>query len=140
MESSPACWAAYCQVLEREYSTPELLAVHRLSVDSYAVQHPGGSSRQAVQSVGFHLVRLYFFLEQGLPAKHAHAAMLRVSKTKANMFRLDRPASLGDLTAADVLAAEGVSAHAEAVRRWAASAWHAWGEHHSTVRQWASAA
>ena len=140
MESSPACWAAYGQVLEREYTTPDLQAVHRLSVDTYAVQHPGGSSRQAIQSVGVHLVRLYFFLERGLSAEHANAAMLRVGKIKASMFRLDRPASLGDVTVVDVLAAESVSAHAEAVRRWAASAWHAWREHHATVRQWASMA
>ncbi|MDZ7628938.1 MAG: DUF5946 family protein [Parvularculaceae bacterium] len=37
--------------------------MHRLSVDAYAVQHPGGASRQAIQSVGLHLARLYIQLE-----------------------------------------------------------------------------
>jgi len=86
-----------------------------------------------------HLVRLCFFLERGLTAEDANAAMLRVGKTRARMFRLRRPASLGDITVAEVLAAEGEAAHAEAVRQWAASAWHAWHEHHPTVRQWADA-
>lgn len=52
LESSPACWAAYGQVLAREYGTPALMDVHRLSVDACAVQHPGGHSRQAIRTVG----------------------------------------------------------------------------------------
>ena len=32
MESSPACWAAYGEVLAREYSDPAYFQVHRLSV------------------------------------------------------------------------------------------------------------
>lgn len=140
MESSPACWAAFGQVLAREYSTLALQAVHRLSVDAYAIQHPGGSSRQAIQSVGLHLVRLCLLLERGLPAEYANAAMLRAARTKSNMFHLVRTASLGDITVVDVLAAEGEVAHSDTVRGWADSAWHAWSEHHPTARRWADAA
>jgi hypothetical protein len=137
MESSPACWHAFGQVMAREYGNRELFAVHRLSVDSYAVQHPGGSSRQAVQSVGVHLARLCLFLEGGLSAEQANAAMLRVGEGKGAMVQLARPASLGAVTVADVLAAEGPEAHAETVRRWARAAWEAWAEHHDLVREWA---
>jgi hypothetical protein len=139
MESSPGCWRAYGEVLAREYGNPRLFAVHRLSVDSYAVQHPGGDSRQAIQSVGVHLVRLCLFLERGLSPEEANAAMLRAGKGKAEMFRLPRPASLGAVTVADVLAAPDDEAHTTAVRRWARSAWESWAEHHQTVRAWASA-
>lgn len=66
MESSAGCWRAFGEVLAREYGNPKLLAIHRLSIDAYAVQHPGGASRQAVQSVGVHLARLCLFLERGL--------------------------------------------------------------------------
>lgn len=140
MESSPGCWAAFGVVLAREYSSPSLAAVHRLSVDTYAVQHPGGDSRQAIQSVGVHLVRLCLFLERGLGAEEANAAMLRVGKTKHAMFHLPRPPTLGVITVADVLAATDEAAHSEAVRNWAGSAWRAWEEHHETVRKWAGAA
>ena len=58
MESSPACWAAYGEVLAREYSDQAFYAVHRMSVDTYAVQHPGQPSPQTIQSVAVHLIRL----------------------------------------------------------------------------------
>jgi hypothetical protein len=139
MESSPGCWHAFGQVLAREYGNARLFAVHRLSVDSYAVQHPGGESRQAIQSVGVHLVRLCLFLEHGLSPEAANDAMLRVGKTKAGMFKLARPESLGEVTVADVFGARDDDAHEAQVRRWAASAWQAWAVHHDTVRSWAKA-
>jgi hypothetical protein len=140
MESSPGCWRAFGQVLAREYSDPALLAVHRLSVDSYAVQHPGGDSRQAIQSVGVHLARLCLFLERGLSPEQANEAMLRIARTKSSMFKLVRPRSLGTITVADVLAAGGPEQHVEAVMAWAGSAWDAWSVHHETVRLWADPA
>jgi hypothetical protein len=140
MESSPACWRAFGEVLAREYGEPGLHAVHRVSVDSYAVQHPGGDSRQAIQSVGVHLARLCLFLERGLSPAQANAAMLRIGSTKSSMFKLERPDSLGAITVVDVLAAGDGERHAEMARRWARSAWEAWSDHHEIVRRWADAA
>lgn len=50
MTSSPACWRLFGELLAAEYSDPDLIVTHRLSVDTYAIQHPGGQSRQAIQS------------------------------------------------------------------------------------------
>jgi hypothetical protein len=47
MESSPGCWASYGEVLVREYTEPSYFGVHRLTVDAYAVQHPGVRRRKA---------------------------------------------------------------------------------------------
>ena len=138
MESSPGCWQAFGQVLEREYGNPELMPVHRLSVDAYAVQHPGGESRQAIQSVGVHLARLCLFLEGHLAPAEANDAMLRIARRKSDMHRLARPAWLGTVTVADVLVAREAESHRAAVQRWAASAWQAWSAHHDTVRRWAT--
>ena len=44
MEASPGCWHVYGQVLARDYTDPFLRAVHRLTTDTYAVQHPGRPS------------------------------------------------------------------------------------------------
>lgn len=140
MESSPGCWRAFGEVLAREYGDRDLFAVHRLTVDAYAVQHPGGDSRQAIQSVGVHLVRLCLFLEQGLNPEDANAAMLRVGETKASMFKLPRPQSLGPVTVADVLATDSKEAHARVVRQWATSAWQAWEASHEVIRRWAGSA
>ena len=56
MLSSSGCWKAYGELLAREYENPMLFgAVHRLTVDAYALQHPGDpSDRRARQSVWVH--------------------------------------------------------------------------------------
>lgn len=136
MESSPACWAAYGQVLSREYSDMTLLPTHRLSVDAYAVQHPGQPSRQSIQSVGVHLIRLCWILERDLPPERANQAMLAAGKIKHTFSWLEPPASLGTVTVRDVVQTDGAAAHTAAVRRWAQSAWDAWAPHHAVVREW----
>lgn len=65
MRSSPACWARFGEILAREFSDPAYFALHQLTVDAYAVQHPGGADRRAIQSVGLHLMTLCMVLEEG---------------------------------------------------------------------------
>lgn len=136
MESSPGCWAVYGEVLAREYSDPTYYEVHRLSVDAYAVQHPGSPSRQSIQSVGVHLIRLCLFLEHGLSAEDANDAMLEAAKLKHTFTWLEPPESLGSITVADVARARTAAEHKQAVRAWAQSAWDAWSSHHDTIRSW----
>lgn len=136
MASSPGCWAVYGEVLAREYSDPGYFETHRLTVDTYAVQHPGSTERQSIQSVGVHLIRLCLFLEEGLAAEHANAAMLEAGKRKRSFTWLEPPPSFGALTAADVVKAGSVSEHKRVVRAWAESAWEAWSIHHGQIRAW----
>jgi len=114
MESSPGCWATFGRVLAREYSDPQFFETHRLTVDSYAVQHPGRPSRQSIQSVGVHLVRLCLFIEHELAPEEANSAMLAAARRKSEYFWLEPPASLGVLTVADDEIAIGIR-HIEAV-------------------------
>jgi len=140
MESIPGCWAAFGRVLAREYEDQRYFAVHRLTVDAYAVQHPGVPSRQSIQSVGVHLVRICLFLERGLAPDMANDAMLAAAKHKAQYHWLEPPTSLGSLTVADVEAATGINEHTSVVRSWASQMWEVWSPYHSTVRSWADAA
>jgi len=137
MASSPGCWAAYGEVLQREYSDPELMTVHRLSVDAYAAQHPGTPSRQSIQSVGLHLVRLYLQLEGEVATPKANDAMLVLGRFKKEMIWLEPPESLGDVTVADVVPCKGREEHKAAVRRWAQSVLAAWSVHRPTLERWA---
>jgi hypothetical protein len=136
MGSSPACWAAYGEVLAREYSDPAYFQVHRLSVDAYAVQHPGRPGPQAIQSVAVHLIRLCLLLERGLPMARANDAMLKASEREDLYVWLEPPASRGSVTVGDVAGAQEPDAHMAVVRRWAVSAWQAWEPHHGTIRSW----
>ncbi len=138
MASSPGCWSVYGQVLAREYSDTSYFEVHRLTVDTYAVQHPGSTDRQSIQSVGLHLIRLCLFLEHGLTAKNTNNAMLEAGKRKHSFIWLERPKSLGSITTADVAATKSVDEHKTMVRAWAQDSWEAWSMHHSIIRSWLS--
>ena len=136
MTSSPGCWAVYGEVLAREYTNPEYFQVHRLTVDAYAVQHPGATDRQSIHSVGVHLIRLCLFLEHDLTPENANDAMLETAKNKQHFTYLTPPSSLGDITAADIARASNVSEHKALVYKWAQCAWDAWSAHHDTIRSW----
>lgn len=137
MKSSPGCWSAYGEVLAREYTDPAYFAVHRLTVDAYAVQHPGSSTdRQSMQSVGLHLVRLCLVFEHGLEPERANQAMLEAGRSKHLFTWLEPPDSVGAITVADVVGATTVAEHHELVRAWARGAWEAWWDHHGTIRSW----
>jgi hypothetical protein len=125
--------------MAREYATPELMDVHRLSVDAWAVQHPGDGSRRAIQSVGLHLARLMVQLDQGLSGREANAAMLRFAARKFELPELP-PRTSYSVTVADVVEAEAPAAHRTAVRRWARAVWADWADQHQFVRQWSVSA
>lgn len=136
MESSAGCWHVYGQVLSREYGDPAFGSRHRLTVDSYAVQHPGRPSAQAIQSVCLHLMSLCLVLERGLDVAYATRVMGAATRTKERFLWLTPPTSLGAITVSDVIGVATAVQHEEKVRAWAGGAWRAWAEHHATVRGW----
>src|SRR5439155_5676888 len=109
---------------------------HRITVDAYAVQHPGQPSPQTIQSVALHLISLCLVLEGGYPMNLATAAMQASAKNKRRFVWLSPPESRGAITVADVLATTTALEHKSTVRRWAESAWGAWSLHQSTIREW----
>lgn len=148
--SAPGCWALYGEVLGREYGEFNYPDVHRLCVDTYAVQHPrpisaGGDNpseslnRKAIQSVAVHLVAIYYTLERGLNSQQALNAIRRLVAAGNSYQELDPPSFAGCLTIVDVARppAVDVEEHSKRVRAWAESVWQAWSAHHDTVRRWA---
>ncbi len=136
MESSPGCWQIYGQVLSREYSDRAFATWHRLTVDAYAVQHPGLESRQAIQSVCVHLMSLCLVLERGVDPAYATRAIGQAVKAKGRYVWLSPPTSVGEVTVVDVAQKATAEEHARAVRAWAASAWAAWAPYRDLVRGW----
>lgn len=107
-----------------------------MTVDAYAVQHPGSASPQAIQSVAVHLCRLCVILENSFSIEHANDVMLAIQKVEHQFRWLEPPRSRGEITVADVLAAPTADEHLRQVERWAKSCWAAWAEHHPTIRGW----
>jgi hypothetical protein len=134
--SSPGCWAAYGEVLAREYEDSGFRAVHRLTVDAYALQHPGEESPQAQNSVGIHLSRMALIFGRGWSVEEANRAMVAITAKKTRYPWLIPPRHRGELTVRDILAARRPAEHCAAVERWADSVWTAWHEHHAEVLSW----
>jgi Family of unknown function (DUF5946) len=135
--ASSGCWAIYGTVLAREYGEWQMPAVHRLTVDTYSVQHPGKPSRHCIQSAAGHLIGLFVVLELGWPPALATQAIGKAVKGSQQFFWLEPPKSWGELTIVDVAKTAALAQHKQIVRRWSRSVWDAWRFHHSTVQNWA---
>ena len=112
------------------------MITHRLSVDTYAVQHPGDDSRQAIQSVGLHLARLMVQLDTPRLPHQTNKVMQGFAKHKASLARLTPPASFS-MTIADIVPFIGTDTHAAMVKKWAQSTWQDWHLAHDYIRNWA---
>ena len=133
MLSSSGCWKAYGELLAREYVNPMLFgAVHRLTVDAYALQHPGDpADRRARQSVWVHYAALHLALQE--TEDHSRIPSI-MQKLTAGTFPMLPPAPTKfEVTLEDVLA-QGVSNHVSAVRAWADCAFNAWAELENQTR------
>jgi len=139
LDASPGCWAVYSEVLAKEYGEYRYPAVHRLTVDTYSVQHPGMPSRQSIQSVAGHLISMYLVLERGLDAQKATEAIRWAVAQKDRFVWLEPPPSLGVLTILNVARATNLAEHERLVELWARLVWDAWAKHHKTVSEWAGA-
>ena len=137
MASSAGCWAAFGEVLAREYSDRAYFQIHRLTVDAYAAQHPGQPSPQSIKSVGVHLIRLYLLLECGLEMEQANRAMLIINREKENFIWLDPPSLPASINVSDIYQAKTVEQHRQLVREWALDVWNSWSAHHETICHWA---
>jgi len=134
MTASPGCWRIYTEL--GAVSMPAT-ARSALTVDAYAVTHPGVPGPQSTPSVWIHLVALCFVVERGCPVEQA----VRLRRVGADAFDhwpwLDRPESMGDVTVVDVDRAVEAGDNAvatELVDGWIDAAWGAWSVHHRSIR------
>ncbi len=138
--ASPECWAAFNTVLAREFEDAAYFAVHRLTVDAYAVQHPGDQSDQrAAQSVNIHLTALYMIFEEGCAFSYAAKSLGVLANAYKGSFE---PLSPPDparykYTVKDVCEAADADAHQKIVRLWAEDVYRAWAPHHETANTYA---
>lgn len=133
MLASPGCWAAYTEMLSGGMGRPSPQPHGALTVDAYAVQHPGVSNPQATQSVWVHLITLHLALECTWPVEQLVRIRRLCADSSAGWPWLEPPVSMGPMTAIDVVEAAGDES-GETVRAWIDGAWAAWASHHPEVR------
>ncbi|OJV94437.1 MAG: hypothetical protein BGO39_22015 [Chloroflexi bacterium 54-19] len=129
--TSPGCWQIYTELTAR--IVPDM-TVRGLLADTYMVQHPGVSSRQAIQSVVRHLMGLCCVLEMNLSFERAVVVMKKAPV--AEFTWLEPPTFLGPLTVVDLARAFEETIQPDLVREWALTTWQAWGIYHGVVRSW----
>lgn len=137
--ASAACWAVYGDVLGREYGEFGYPEIHRLTVDAYAVQHPGVESRRSSQSVAIHLIALHLWFDEGMSSTEIQDA-IRATIAHGKAYEWFTPPSYENaLTIVNVCGAADLADHVKRVEAWGRSVWDAWAAHHEKVREWASA-
>lgn len=135
--SSPACRAAFGELLAREFQDRAHRRLHRHIVDVYTVQHPGDDDRRQRQRVGIHLIGLCDWLEHGPDARRVRAATEAVMKSGRRDWPWLEPPREYEMTVRDVLSASSGEELEVLVRTWAERTWDGWRAHHDVVRRWA---
>ena len=134
--ASPACWAAFGELLAREFQDASYGWIHRHTVDIYTVQHPGTDGRRQRQSVALHLIGLCHWLEHGLAIAQLNLVTQRLAAERHDWPWLPPPFAY-EHSVLDALAATSGEEHVRSVRSWGASTWSAWQSHHEVIRRWA---
>jgi hypothetical protein len=116
MDSAPGCWKYYVDILAKEYS-PDFYNqdIHRITVDTFAVQHPGKKERKSIQSVNGHLISLYCLYEKKLSGKKATEVLARVVENESIVDKfvwLEPPEFGGSKNVTDILKATNKEEHA----------------------------
>jgi Family of unknown function (DUF5946) len=136
--ASPACWALYGRLVRGYGDLPDGL-VHRLTVATYAVQHPDGSTHRSPGSTALQLIALCLVFDRGATAQRTTTLPASVLERPPAFPWLEPPVPNGTINVADVIAARPPAQHARVVHRWAQNVWRAWAPHHPTVRGWIDA-
>lgn len=121
------CWDLYSEVLAKEFNEYKYFEhTNRLTVDTYAIQHPGLPGKQSIQSVNIHLISLYIVLVENLNSREATKMIGKILEKKPEFVWLDPPVPNGKITIIDVLKAKNKEEHQEIVKEWAKDVFACW--------------
>ena len=133
-EGKAGCLKIFEELIAREFSDYRYGKIHRLTVDSYSLQHPDKYMRSG-KSFAAHLTGMCAALE------HEDALALNqvVQKWLSTNPKIEKPAQIpeqrGGLTISYIQSAADADEHIRRVREWAQAVWGAWSEHHDLARQ-----
>jgi hypothetical protein len=134
--ASPGCWELFAELLAKEYEEYNYPPVHRVTVDTYAAQHPGSPSKKSIQSVAIHLIGLHLMLDLNFEAHQATQLLNQAAESSQEYVWLEPPQPLGSLTILDVQGADNIKEHTDRVHVWGHTVWQAWQPHHEQIRIW----
>ncbi|MFN2515230.1 MAG: DUF5946 family protein [Pyrinomonadaceae bacterium] len=133
-QGKAGCLKLFEEILAREFSDYRYGKIHRLTVDSYSLQHPDAYMRSG-KSFAAHLTGMCaaFEYEDTLAFNQA------VQKWLSTNPKIEKPAQIpehrGNLTITYIHSASDADEHTKLVREWARDVWGAWSKHHNLARQ-----
>lgn len=129
------CQEIFDGQLARDFSDVAYFGVHRMLVDTYALQHPDRYCASA-KSLAAHLTGLCWLVEHGGSRAVGSEALRRWLNGGPRLEKPEVPSFRGRLTIGDLPQGEDAGAHAQAVDCWARSTWEAYSALHPLARQW----
>jgi hypothetical protein len=135
------CNAVFQEVVGREFSQPELFQVHRLTVDSYSLQHPDQYMKSAKSAIA-HLTGMCWAME----SEDDPSVSLALSRFLDGNPEFTRPEPMpaplkrGPISIRYIHSAPDSREHVRRVKEWARETWGAWTDHHEQARKWVAEA
>ncbi len=130
---TPGCWAHYGKLLAREYENYDYMVVHGLTVDAYALQHPGEKSLPATRSTYIHLASLFSYFELKRSISQLAGIKQAIATHKLSDEWLIPPTELDGINVDDVLTAQTAQQHRQSVEAWARYIFECWAPHHEKI-------
>jgi len=132
--STPGCWRKFGEILAREYEDIRLFKCHDLTVDAYALQHPGVEGNQTINSSNIHLVSLYAYFVMKTDLSELSRIKQNVAKRKREFFWLEPPHDMKELNIGCLNTTDNPDAYCSDVEEWARYVFLKWEEHHEVAR------
>jgi hypothetical protein len=131
-----ACRSLFDELLAREFGDYRYARLHRLMVDTYALQHPEEYMRSA-KSFAAHLTGMCAAME----TEDAAAINRTVQQWLNGPRQIERPADVpagqrGAVTITYVHDTSEPDEYLQRIQEWARSTWSAWASHHALARGW----
>ena len=133
-ESKRKCKEIFDEILAKEFSDYRFGGVHRLTVDTYSLQHPD-QYMMSPKSFAAHLTGMCCAMERDNDQE-----LLRLMQKWLNgRKQLDKPQLLdrvGRLTISHIADAQDGTEHIKLVKEWAEDVWNAYSAYHDLARKW----
>jgi hypothetical protein len=136
---STTCRTLFEEALARDFSDSRYFRVHRLMVDTYALQHPDEFCASA-KSLAAHLVGLCWILEENASPAVGAEELRRWLDGNRRLVKPAVPQFRGRLTLGDLSQEADPDAWERAIKEWALETWQAYCDLQATARDWLKAA
>ena len=130
------CRALFEELLAREFGDYRFARLHRLMVDTYALQHPEQYMKSA-KSFAAHLTGMCAAMETDQAAAINQSVQQWLNGPKQLARPLDAPpGQRGELTITYVHDTSEPDEYLRRLLEWARRTWAAWSSHHALAREW----